>query len=306
MTAALLDFSLRPELALHARVVADVEAVAAPMGIAIVITGAFARDLHLQYRHGIDMQRNTEDIDFGLAVPDWGAFAMLKERLTASGAFHASATVAHRLRHCLNGLPVDLIPFGRIETSRRPIAWPPRGDTVMDVFGFREALAAAHSIVLSGNVSSRVVSLPGLALLKLICWQERHYQSPRKDAQDLPLILRHYLSAPNEARLGDVVMGWTLGEAFEYELTGPRMLGHDMRELLDDAGRNRVAMLLLDQIDPEKPGILPHEMNTSDPRTRTGMAERFAAGFAGSGLYGFACCQKRFNSHRWLRAVDLL
>ena len=55
MTAALLDFSLRPELALHARVVADVEAVAVPMGIAIVITGAFARDLHLLYRHGIDM-----------------------------------------------------------------------------------------------------------------------------------------------------------------------------------------------------------------------------------------------------------
>ena len=59
MTPALLDFSLRPELALHARVVADVEAVAAPMGIDIVIAGAFARDLHLLYRHGIDIQRQN-------------------------------------------------------------------------------------------------------------------------------------------------------------------------------------------------------------------------------------------------------
>lgn len=47
MTATWLDFSRRPELALHARVVADIESVAASMGITPVITGAFARDLHL-------------------------------------------------------------------------------------------------------------------------------------------------------------------------------------------------------------------------------------------------------------------
>ena len=74
MTNTLLDFSLRPELALHARVVADVEAAAAPMGIAPLIAGAFARDLHFQYRAGIGTQRQTEDIDFALAVPDWAAF----------------------------------------------------------------------------------------------------------------------------------------------------------------------------------------------------------------------------------------
>lgn len=264
MTTALLDFSLRPELALHARVVADVEAVAAPMGIAIVITGAFARDLHLLYRYGIDMQRKTEDIDFGLAVPDWAAFVALKERLTASGAFQASATVAHRLRH-QNGLPVDLVPFGSIETRDRTIAWPPRGDVVMDVFGFREALATAHPIVLPGNVQSRVVSLPGLALLKIVCWQDRHYRSPRKDAHDLQLILRHYLSAPNEARLWEEFLDWTLGDDFEYELAGPRMLGYDMRALLDEPGRDLVAALLWAQADPMQPGVLPSEMNAAEP-----------------------------------------
>ena len=219
----------------------------------------------MQYRQGIDTQRKTEDIDFGLSVPDWAAFVALKERLTASGAFHASATVAHRLRHCVNGLPVDLVPFGGIETSSRAIAWPPRGDTVMNVFGFREALAVAHSIVLPGNVSSKVVSLPGLALLKLICWQERHYLFPRKDAHDLQLILRYYLSAPNEARLWNEFIAWTLGDDFEYELAGPRMLGHDRRELLDGTGRSRVAKLLLAQVDPDRPGVLPHEMSTGDP-----------------------------------------
>jgi hypothetical protein len=61
MTNTLLDFSRRPELALHARVIADVEAAAAAVGIALLIAGAFARDLHLLYRHGINVQRKTEE-----------------------------------------------------------------------------------------------------------------------------------------------------------------------------------------------------------------------------------------------------
>ncbi|UUZ67183.1 hypothetical protein LP416_20260 [Polaromonas sp. P2-4] len=87
MTNTLRDFSLRPELALHARVVADVEAAAATVGIAPLIAGAFARDLHLFYAHGINMQRKTEDIDFALAVPDWAAFAVLRECLTCKRRF---------------------------------------------------------------------------------------------------------------------------------------------------------------------------------------------------------------------------
>lgn len=110
MTNTLLDFSQRPELALHARVIADVEAAAAAVGIAPLIVGAFARDLHLLYRHGINMQRKTEDIDFALAVPDWAGFAALRECLTANGAFEGSTAAAHRLRH-QSGWPVDPAPL---------------------------------------------------------------------------------------------------------------------------------------------------------------------------------------------------
>jgi predicted nucleotidyltransferase len=265
MTATWLDFSRRPELALHARVVADIESVAASMGITPVITGAFARDLHLSYGCGIDMQRKTEDIDFGLAVADWDAFAALREGLSASGNFQVSPGVAHRLRHC-GGLPVDLVPFGRIETGERKIAWPPAGDVVMDVLGFREALASAHPLKLPGGVQTRVVSLAGLALLKIVCWQERHYQFPRKDAHDIALILQHYLDASNEARLWDEFPEWTQRDDFEYELAGPQMLGHDMRLLLDLPGRDVVAGLLLAQADPDQPGVLPSEMNRSEPQ----------------------------------------
>jgi predicted nucleotidyltransferase len=264
MTNTLLDFSLRPELALHARVVADIEAAALPMGIAPLIAGAFARDLHLQYRCGISIQRQTEDIDFALAVPDWAAFEALSQRLISSDAFHSSATAAHRLRH-RNGWPVDLVPFGGVESADRKIAWPPRGDVVMDVFGFREALADAHSVLMPGGVQTRVVSLPALVLLKIVCWQDRHYASPRKDAHDLQMMLRHYLAAGNEARLWDEFSAWTQDDDFDYELSGPRMLGHDIRRLLDIKGLAQVVQVLQEQADSSKPGLLPHEMNPGNP-----------------------------------------
>src|SRR3990172_3900519 len=96
MTTILLDFSQRSELALYASAVVDVEAAAEPLGIATLIVGAFARDLHLLYSHGIDVQRQTEDLDLAFALDDWAAFETMKEQLTASGAFQPSANAAHR------------------------------------------------------------------------------------------------------------------------------------------------------------------------------------------------------------------
>lgn len=264
MTDTSLDFSRRSELALHGRIVAAVTAVAGPLGIELLIVGAFARDLHLTYAYGIETQRQTEDVDLGLAVPEWTAFHALEEQLVASGAFRRSATAAHRLRY-QDGLPVDLVPFGRVETGDRKIAWPPRGDIVMDVFGFREAHATAHEVLLPGPALTHVVSLAALALLKIVCWHDRHYESPRKDAHDLQLILRNYLLAGNEPRLWGEFVDWTQEDAFDYELAGARMLGHDVRQLLDDEGIKRVGGLLSEQADPDTPAILPAEMNPHDP-----------------------------------------
>jgi predicted nucleotidyltransferase len=268
MTNTLLDFSLRPELALHARVVADVEAavvaLGTDLGIKPIIAGAFARDLHLQYGHGIALQRKTEDIDFALAVPDWETFAALREQLTKSGAFTGSTMAAHRLRHH-SSWPVDLVPFGGVESPDRKIAWPPRQEFSMDVFGFQEALACSVAVLLPGKIKTRVVSLAALALLKIVCWQDRHYASPRKDAYDLQMILSHYLAAGNEPRLWDEFVEWAQDDDFDYELAGPRMLGQDIRQMLDQPGLEQVIRVLLEQTDAGKPGLLPNEMNSADP-----------------------------------------
>ncbi len=264
MTPILLDFSQRPELGQHARVIADVEAAAAPMGVAPLIVGAFARDLHLQYQHGITMQRQTQDIDFALAVPDWATFESLREQLISGERFTAYANITHRLRHH-TGLPVDLVPFGGIELADRTIAWPPQGASVMDVFGFREGLANAVPVVFPGGIRSRTVSFAALAVLKIVCWQDRHYEAPRKDAHDLQMILRHYLAAGNEPRLWNEFIEWTQHDDFDYERAGPRMLGRDIDLLLNQDGLAQVARIIRDQTHPDSSGRLPTEMNPADP-----------------------------------------
>lgn len=277
MRATLLDLSQRSELSLHGTIVADVQAAAGPLGIETLIAGAFARDLQLLYRYGIDTQRQTEDVDIALTVPDWATFDALKTRLIQSAAFRPSPTAAHRLRH-RNGLPIDLVPFGRVETRHRKIAWPPLGEVEMDAFGFREALVGAQEVVLPSVARMKVVSLPGLALLKIVCWKDRHYQSPYKDAQDLNLIIRNYLQAGNEDRLWGEFLHWSQEDKFDHELAGARMLGHDVRLLVDEDGLRKIGAILSEESAPETPGLLPNEMIVHDPDKARALLESMLRG----------------------------
>lgn len=263
MTATSLDFSQRRELALHARVVADVQRLASAFKVPTMITGAFARDLHIYFAHGINTIRQTEDVDFGLAVPDWPAFTSLKQRMIESGQFREVTGAKQRLRH-VSGMPVDLVPFEGVESADRQVDWPPGGEFRMNAFGFREALASAQRVRLPQQLDALLVSLPALALLKIVAWQDRHYRSPKKDANDLMLIVSNYLDLGNQARLWDEFLPWTEENDFDTRHAGARMLGSDIRALLDTAGRKRVATIIAEQADTERPGLLPQEMHPLD------------------------------------------
>jgi predicted nucleotidyltransferase len=277
MTATSLDFSRRTELTLHGRVVAHVTGAATPLGIDVLIVGAFARDLHLVHAHGVPAQRQTEDVDLALAVPDWKAFKQLQQQLVASGDFTVSHMRDHRLRH-RDGLPIDLVPFGKVESEDRTIAWPPRGDIVLDVFGFQEARATAIDVVLPGPALAHLVTLPALALLKIVCWQDRHSKSPRKDAQDLMLILSSYLDAGNTDRLWGEFIDWTKEDDFDTKIASARMLGHDIQALVDRDGLERIAAVLSVQTRPGVPGLLAAEMNRHDPERAVTLLDALLTG----------------------------
>jgi predicted nucleotidyltransferase len=233
----LADF---PDLALHANAIDAVQRAAAGLDIELLIVGAFARNLHLRYGYNLAPFRQTEDLDIALAVSSWGAFASLRKKLIADFGFAEVPGTQHRLhfRRASLTLPIDIVPFGGIEKPDRTIAWPPSGDEVMDVFGFREAIDSAIMMTLPGNVSISVASLAAIAILKLNAWQARHYEAPRKDAYDLQFIIKHYLDAGNHDRLWAEFSSWAETENFDYEIAGARMLGNDAGALLNSSGRD--------------------------------------------------------------------
>jgi predicted nucleotidyltransferase len=269
------------DLALHAKAVGAVQRAAEGLDVDLLIVGAFARDLHLRYGYDLAPLRQTEDIDIALAVPGWEAFAALRERLVKDFGFAEEPGIQHRLRYRQQDfeLPIDIVPFGELERSDRTIAWPPSGDEVMDVFGFREARAAAIMMALPGNVSINVVSLAALAILKLTAWQARHYEAPRKDAYDLQFIIKHYLDAGNHDRLWEEFSQWADSENFDYEIAGARMLGNDAGALLEAAGRDRIAAMLLSQTSEDTNGLLALEMNRNDPERAMEILRALCVGF---------------------------
>jgi predicted nucleotidyltransferase len=199
-------------------------------GLHIFIVGAQARDLLLQYVYDLPVHRATNDIDFGIIVESWDEFTRLRDSLIVTNKFHPHRSMKHRLVH-ESGLLIDLIPFGDVEEVAGQISWPPDFSIVMSTVGFREAYNNSVQVRIADNLMVRVASLAGLALMKIVAWDERRFE---RDAQDLALLMRHYLDAGNHDRLyseeGDSFD--LLDEEFDYEKASARILGRDVGRLL--------------------------------------------------------------------------
>lgn len=63
------------------QVYTDVSEICDQLKIPYVVVGASARDIVLHFGHGAKIQRATTDIDFGIQVPNWDAFQLLKQEL---------------------------------------------------------------------------------------------------------------------------------------------------------------------------------------------------------------------------------
>jgi predicted nucleotidyltransferase len=121
----------------------------------------------------------------------------------------------------------------------------------MNVAGYREALVAAERVELRTGLVVRVASLPSLAILKLLAWNDRGLEDSR-DARDFALLLRSYGEAGNEDRLyGDEI---SLLEAVGYniDLAGARLLGKDAARIVAAPTRAQVVALLNDPARRER------------------------------------------------------
>ncbi|SIN74730.1 hypothetical protein [Salinivibrio sp. ES.052] len=202
-------------------------------GVPFFVAGATARDLFLYHVFGRDPGRQTRDIDTGILVPGWDAFASVKHALLDAGL--SAINKAHRLKDPDSGLPIDIIPFGAIADEAGEIQWPPEHAVTMTVAGFHEAYYAALSIDLGQGDIIKVASLAGLTLLKLIAWQERGNESS-KDASDFLTILLEYQHIQAD-RLWEPYIP---AERLEYdtERQGAFLLGYDLKMILSEPATN--------------------------------------------------------------------
>jgi predicted nucleotidyltransferase len=214
-------------------------------GISLFIVGAQARDLLLQYAYDMSVQRATNDIDFGIVIESWDEYTSLRDALINTERFQPHTTMKRRLIH-KTGLIIDLVPFGDVEQPSGKISWPPDFSFVMSTLGFREAYDNSIEVRLAGDLIVKAASLAGLALMKIIAWDNRRFE---RDAQDFGLIMRQYLDAGNQSRVtGDKAEhSDLLDDNFDYSLASARVLGRDVGKLLSERSMAPVLTILEEQ-----------------------------------------------------------
>ncbi len=215
------------------------------------VVGAQARDLLLHYVYNLPMNRLTRDVDVAIAVQTWEQYSQLRETLINSGQFAATPKIHHRLSFIEANLPIDLVPFGDVENPPGSIRWPPDQTIQMNTMGFHEAYQHAITIQISPQTVLKVASLPGLTLLKLIAWSDRGNQST-KDAEDIGLLMKHYLDAGNFDRMNEKYPDLFEDPDFDLDRASNRMLGRDVRLLLNTpAIYQQVVQILSQELDQQ-------------------------------------------------------
>jgi predicted nucleotidyltransferase len=262
-------------------ILASVRALAEKLGYSYLLVGATARDVLMSHVFGIESRRATHDVDFAIALEDWHRFHLLKNALVESGDFALADNKAHQLYYKPGehgqAYPLDLIPFGGVEQKPHQIAWPPDMSVVMNVTAYVEALESALEVDLGNGLVVRVVSIPALAALKLLAWNERGLQD-NKDAQDLFFLLQYYHDAGNIDRLyGDA---YVFLEACKFDLTsaGAALLGYDAGASLHEDSHLALLAVLA---DPRKRDRLIVHMTRSagtEPEIATRLLDEFERG----------------------------
>jgi len=226
-----------------------IDDAARALALPYFLAGAMARDILLTHVHGINTGLATVDVDFGVAVAGWDEFDKIKAQLLETGPFNAAEKIEHRIYYrpagSTIGYPIDIIPFRGVETPQLTIAWPPERKIIMNVIGYEEVLASVVQVKIDDSLAVPIASLPGLALLKLFAWQDRHAETT-KDARDIAVLFRHYHAAGNQNRIYDEEMPLLEAVDFDLDLASPRLLGKDVRQIATAATREAAITLLND------------------------------------------------------------
>ncbi|AJY13585.1 nucleotidyl transferase AbiEii/AbiGii toxin family protein [Burkholderia dolosa] len=216
---------------------------------AFVVAGATARDILMWHVYGIRPVRATRDVDVAVCAVSWPFHAGLVDALVATGRFARAPKQQQKLLFDSGGAgwrtELDLVPFGPLEAPPGEIAWPPRGEFVLNVLGFQEAVDTALPVAIGGGTVVPVASLPALALLKLLAWKDRRARQ-NNDAYDLLFLLTHFHDAGNRERVWDAAPDLLQTHEFQPELAAAALLARDAKRIASPPTYDAVRALLSD------------------------------------------------------------
>lgn len=259
MTNILLDLSGKVD-GLTIEVLEVMDSYANSKKIPFFVIGATARDMILTYGYGVEIMRATLDIDFGVQLPSWEQYEILKGGLLSTGNFKKDR-MPQRLIYKGERI-VDIVPFGTIGKEDDTVEWPPPDDTKMSLVGFKEAYRDKQMIRVRSKPKLEIpfASLKGLVILKLISWDD-NYPNRNKDAQDISVILQHYIDAGNDKRFyqdhSDILEIFGM----DYTLASARLLGRDMATLSSIKTKKLLLKILNRETSPESQYRLIRAMN---------------------------------------------
>ena len=216
------------------------------MGIDFYIIGATARDIILSNIHDLVPDRKTVDLDIAVAISDWNQFGIIEEKLPETNGFKKGQNQKQRFIY-KDIYNVDIVPFGGVARDDGNIYWPPDETMAMSVWGFSEMTDNAIVVEIDHEFFVKIASLPGLFLLKLIAWNDRHL-SGSKDAYDLAILLTNYLDINTERAVEE---HYDLYEEDEFDriIAGARLIARDIKLLTQ--GNERTLKYLIEIVDKE-------------------------------------------------------
>lgn len=195
------------------------------------VIGATARDIILSNLHNLVPERKTDDLDIAIAISDWSQFQSIEENLPKIEGFAKSKE--QKQRFIYKGIYViDIVPFGDVAEDDGNIYWPPDETIAMSVWGFPEMADSTISVEIDGEFSIKIASLPGLFILKLVAWKDRHL-SGSKDAYDMALLLTNYLDINMERAVEEHYDLYGTDE-FDQVIAGAQLMARDVKLLIRD------------------------------------------------------------------------
>ena len=245
-------------------------------GINFYLIGAVARDIWMTQIYDEPDRRTTKDLDLAVFINDTAEYDALLTWLVEQQGFARTQSSAFCLLYpSATGsghVAVDLMPFGAIADEAGDVYFSGRGMERISTVGFTEVLAEAATVATPTGQQWRVVTLPGIVVLKLVAWQDRPERG--KDAVDIWNLLEVYFNLVQEeiytSHLELLNEKETPDTTNLMLLVGARVLGRHVRQLLTGGPvLTRLLSLLAGQLALGEQSPMARTMSRQGPEIST-------------------------------------